>query len=325
MDSQNFTINNQQVTEWRYVFDQSVFWSLSSDLSKGTLTAFSVSDLFTSDSDYFVKFTYYPIRLDKFVALTPVSSITVGKKSNVSYTGFSIPQTPSYITLFSTTISRSFNNFLDYAPYTKIQLFVPYFNLVEIPPEVAYSGTLYGYVSLDFTNGSMTLYVYVGTKFVDSKTCKIGIDIALGKGNKQEQQRNNILQAITGIGSVVGLGVGVASGNPLITAGSVAMLTGNVTKYLQNNVDRLRSYNGGSGNRDMLAVDKTVKLIIERPYNVSQPTAHLRGRMMNRNASLSSLTGFTQIGEIHFEPKNYEIYNDEINEIVELLKTGVIL
>ena len=325
MESQEFSINRQQVSEWKYIFDQSVFWQFSSDLANGTTTGFSIADFFQSNSDYVVKFTYYPIRIEMFAdTIIGVDSIKIGKKS-LSYNAWGLSKVKNYIELFHVSPSRPFNNFLDFSPYTKISLIVPYFEKIDIQPELVYGTTLYGYVSVDFNNGSMTLYLYANSRFIDSRTCKIGIDVALGKGNKDEQMRNNVLQGITALGSAVGLGVGVYTGNPLITAGSVAMLTGNVTKALQNNVDRLTGYKGGSGSRDMLAVDKTIKLVYETPTNITQPNAHLRGRMMNANATLNTLTGFTQIGEIHFEPKGYDIYGDEISEIVELLKTGVVL
>ena len=114
MDSQNFTVNAQQISEWKYIFDQSTFWQFSSDLSDGTLTGFDVTDFFTSKSDYVVHFMYYPIRLDKFATLTTLTSMKIGKKT-ASYPCSSIPRMPSHITLFSTTVSRHFNNFLDYS------------------------------------------------------------------------------------------------------------------------------------------------------------------------------------------------------------------
>ena len=39
---------------------------------------------------------------------------------------------------------------------------------------------------------------------------------------------------------------------------------------------------------------------------------------------MSTLSGYVEIGEIHFDPKNADIYQDEITEIVELLQKGVI-
>ena len=40
--------------------------------------------------------------------------------------------------------------------------------------------------------------------------------------------------------------------------------------------------------------------------------------------SLNGIYGYIEIGEIHFNPMNRTIYQDEIQEIVSLLKGGVI-
>ena len=45
----------------------------------------------------------------------------------------------------------------------------------------------------------------------------------------------------------------------------------------------------------------------------------------NKYDLLSSFSGYTEFGEIHFDPKNNLISPDEISEIVTLLKDGVII
>ena len=47
----------------------------------------------------------------------------------------------------------------------------------------------------------------------------------------------------------------------------------------------------------------------------------------NKYVNIGSLTSnnYIEVGEIHFNPKGNEIYQDEISEIVALLKSGVIL
>ena len=51
---------------------------------------------------------------------------------------------------------------------------------------------------------------------------------------------------------------------------------------------------------------------------------HMQGYPANIYGTLSSFSGYVEVGEIHFDPMNADIYQDEITEIVELLQKGVI-
>ena len=51
----------------------------------------------------------------------------------------------------------------------------------------------------------------------------------------------------------------------------------------------------------------------------------LQGYPANYYTSLSSITGYTEIGDIQFNASNNDIYNVEIDEIIALLKSGVIM
>ena len=52
-----------------------------------------------------------------------------------------------------------------------------------------------------------------------------------------------------------------------------------------------------------------------------------QGKPYNNYVALSTLTNgyYIEIGDIQFDAKGYDIYNEEINEIVTLLQNGVIL
>ena len=333
MDIVKYNVYGQNVGEWRYVLDQSVAWSLLNDMIKGNLSGYSTSDLFQSNSDYVVKLSYFPFIIGNFSTLgASQSTLTLGKNT-FNYTCKPLITQTSSVQIAKFTLTETFNNFLDDEPYSTYTLHVPFFEPIKIP--FAYIKNFYEfqlYLSIDFNSGFATLYLMAqessgGTDYVlvSEKTSKVSIDVALGKSNKEEQQRNNMLQMISGIGSAVGLYLGVSSGNPLLTAGSVGMLTKNVTQAIANNVDRISSYHGSNGNRSSLCVDKRIYLIMEKPTNVNYPNASIKGKPCRKNLTLSSLSGYTEIGEIHFNPSDAEIFEDEISEINDLLRSGVIL
>lgn len=331
----NITSDLYTRSEKVYVLSDSTVNQFFTDLTNGTISGFGVANFFMQTSDYVTKLHYIPIDISKFAygGLHTGGSIILGNKTLTDYS-FDTPVVsgewlPS-IKLFETgTITRTLNNYLDYEPYTKIKIYVPYFETIDLPLELVYGKTVCGYVSLDVRTGRYVLYLYTNDGTVErlfaSRETNIAIEVSIGKTNAEEIKRNNVLQSISMIGSVIGLGVGAYSGNPLITAGSVGMLTKNVTQAINNNVNHLTSVKGGNANRTELSVDKHIYLIKEVPQNVRYPNYALKGGVCKKNLSLSGVTGYTEIGEIHFNPSNVEIFDDEINEIIDLLRSGVIL
>lgn len=330
MDDTNYGIHSMGwASERKYAMTGQDFSKFIADVLNGTIHSWSLSGLFQNDNDYLISYRYYPIDLDKFVNYgTYSTSFDVGQIS-VSYNNYPINTEKNYIKWFETTISREFGNFLDFEPYTKITLYCPYFESVQIPAtKLVYGNTITGYLSLDLRGGYLSLFVYCNNVLLAMRRCKIAIDIPMGKSNEQEQQRNNILQAIGLTSGLISTGTGIATGNPLAVVGGVSIASHEVMKAIANNVDRLVSYTGSNGATDGLCVDKTIRIVKERPITTESQSggyAHSYGLPLNRVMSLSSLTGFTRIGEIHFNPSNEEIYDDEVSEIVDLLQSGVIL
>lgn len=318
---------------WNYVFDFTGFYGFCNSLIDGTINSgsYAITNFFTSFSDYVVKAQIYPFSLDNFFDVTSVTSMYFGKTS--------ITQNGYYLTIngsgqgapikkwCSIALSRTFNNFLDFAPYTKIQLYLPFFDIIDLPLEKCYGYNIDVYLSIDQHTGKSTVWLvrYEDGLMIYTNSTKLSIDLPLGKTNAEEKERNNILQAVSGLGSAIGLAVGVYTGNPLVTAGSVGMLTKNVTSALNNNVDRLTSYKGGAESVDKWVCDKNIYLIAYRPQNIKYPDYHLKGAPNRTNDYLYNYSGYTEIGEIHFNPSGYDIYDDEISELTDLLRNGVIL
>ena len=105
----------------------------------------------------------------------------------------------------------------------------------------------------------------------------------------------------------------------------IALAGKTIINAMNDNVDRLVSYDGSQGDATMMAINKDIVGIYEMPQQVVYPSAHLVGKPCRQTLSLATLTGFTKVGEIHFDPQGEKIFQDEMDEIVNLLHAGVIL
>lgn len=333
MDNTVYLVNGTLPSRYHTCVDASTVSEFLRSVLNGTVTQFSLNSFFQQDSDYIAGVKFFPIDTDKFIGSSvSQNTIVVGSKlASTTNSVKSVVYWKNYVQLFSLSIARTYDNFLDFEPYTRIKLSIPYFGFIDIPTEYAYTGYLNGYVSIDFSSGKSMFYLYWGatsattTTLVTTKTVQLSIDVPLGKTNAEEQNRNKVLHGIqAGIsGGIIALGV--SAGNPLITGAGIAKAGQIVTNAFNDSLIRLTSYDGGDGNSSSLAVDKSVRRIVERPQQVVYPDAHLVGKPCRQTLALSGLTGFTKVGDIHFEPNGEPIYQDEMDEIVDLLHKGVIL
>lgn len=116
------------------------------------------------------------------------------------------------------------NNFLDYSPYTKLALYLPYAGTIDLDTQqvAAFSeistATLRVEFAIDFTSGTLTYFVRTdGGYLVAVKNIKVGVDMPVG-GNDNIQQSVNMLRstydnAKTLIGGTASLVVSAASKN----------------------------------------------------------------------------------------------------------------
>lgn len=321
MDSYLYGVNGAIPSRYHTCADFATISEFLLKILNGNVTNFALSSFFQENSDYISNINFFPIDVSKFIdsSITQNNVVIGNKLASTTNSVKQIVQWKTYVELFRITISRKFNNFLDFAPYTRIRLYIPYFDFIEIPNEYAYLGQLNGFISVDFSSGRATLYIMRGLMLVCSKTTQLSISIPIGKTNAEELNRNKVLHTIQ-----ASVGGGMIAGSDNKSKASINWLGSVITNSLNDNLLRLTSIQGGDGNTTILATDKTPRIIYEYPQNVFYPDAHAFGKPLQQSKPLNVLTGFTKIDDIHFDPMNEVIYQDEINEIVTLLKDGVI-
>lgn len=193
-----------------------------------------------------------------------------------------------------------YENFLDYAPYTGIQLHVPYYGLVDLPVDkvLDHDCKLIYYVDCNTGMARVQVKVYwknsstgstkTGRAVVWESDIKIGVDIPLSSTNFNAK----LVGMLESIGATA-LTAGLALAPGATTVGNVAA---NAVSCLQNAMAENNISKSGSftGNTSMLA-DRSVYLIYSRPiWSNNAQFNHDFGRKLNARRSLGSVSGFTK-------------------------------
>lgn len=195
-----------------------------------------------------------------------------------------------------------YENFLDYAPYTGIQLHVPYYGLVDLPVDkvLDHDCKLIYYVDCNTGMARVQVKVYwknkttgsnkTGRSVIWESDVKISVDIPLNSTNFNEKVANMIMGA--GATAMVGIGSLIPKTN--MTIGNTAA---NAVSCLQNAVNFNNNTNksGAFTSSTSMLADRSVYLIYSRPiWSNNAQFNHDFGRKLNDRRVLGSMSGFTK-------------------------------
>lgn len=204
------------------------------------------------------------------------------------------------------TLSPLFGNFMDYEPFTKISVYLPFIGLKELQPSQIYNKAITLEYIVDIITGTCKCIVKASGVQIADYDGSIGIDIPVTAGNRSQQELAYITSAIGVVGSAV--------------AGSAM---GVVDSALAGVQAGFHSQTSGSASPST-AVYQTMKpyFIIDRPaYTVPSSYGHTKGWVCNKNLTIGSLSGFTKCND-NIELSNINCTQQEIEEMRSILTSG---
>lgn len=294
----------------------------------------SADYLYNNPSEYLVSIRAYPFWMEKFFegigsyekfAIGPFSANTVNTKGKL----ISSQKPPVLIGEYY--VSRKYNNFMDYAPYTKITAYIPYISFVSLNVNEIMGKTIKFYAQVDFDNGLLQVWLECENVVIDSWETVIGVEISINRTNGSDWARNMYLWGIKSVTSTGGL-MGSASsksvdyGKSIKTGGDVG------TGFIGANQHHVYHGDLGSG-VNKLYNPTSIYLIysrekpVENGYDTTTGNdtyASLHGLPLNKPMWLTQLNGFTKVGTIHLNGFK-DALDSELSEIESLLRSGVIL
>lgn len=229
------------------------------------------------------------------------------------------------ISLGSLTVPTYFGNFLDYAPFTKIELYLPYIGFMSLDTNEVMGKTISIQYAVDYLTGQGTAFVMANGVMLLTAEGQIGVDVPIGGSNAAEVAKNNLVTGIGAAGGIVSTAAAAATGGAVAGAmvglKTLASTTAGVINGNQVHVSKGSIGNGANG----FYAPQNAYLIITRP-TPAEPNgyAHYYGRPSGKTKQLQQLTGYTVVDSVHVNNITTGTA-DEITEIERLLKNGVIL
>ena len=209
-------------------------------------------------------------------------------------------------------VNEYWGAYLDYDPYTKAEIYLPYIGTHALSVDDIMGKAVHVVYHVDILSGACAAYVKCGSSVLYTfiGQCSSSIPIT---GNDWTNVINGVLSIAGAVGSMVATGGAAA---PM----AAGMIASTAVNGLKPNVEKSGSMSGTGG---MLGV-QTPYLILTRPRQALPSKQNtFTGYPSFITSKLDSLSGYTEIEEIHLE--NIPGTEQEISEIENLLKRGVII
>ena len=227
----------------------------------------------------------------------------------------------------------------NYEPYCYHELYLPYYGWVQINGKDIVGKRILVYYSVNYQTGDAQVYVYSysSAKIIFTATCQLGIKIPISVSNAEENSvqrlQNGTNLALGVIGGAVATGIGIASANPVAIAGGVMSVTKSIAGAITGEQAIFDRVNGqvSSGNSGLYmpqAVQYKVsyKKMHEQSNVLNTEFFAINGYKVNQYANVYDLTGYTEIGNMHYYVVDQDyILKPEIDEIESLAREGIYL
>ena len=209
-------------------------------------------------------------------------------------------------TIGSIAINEHYHNFLDYAPYTNVILYLPYIGFKELDTTLVMNKTLQVIYTVDAITGGCLAQVYVNSVRLYEFTGNVGIDITITASNRAQVEAGYIQAGVGATASALGGNVGSA-----------------VTSLLNSATSQYHySSTGNPSPMCVASTNRTCYVIIDRPnYQNLKAFNHTRGRKCYLSKTIGKLHGFT-ICDSNIDLSGINATQSELEELKEILSSG---
>lgn len=217
----------------------------------------------------------------------------------------------------SLTLKEYWGSALDYSPYTRVEIFLPFIGVRTLKTEDVMKTTIAIKYYVDILTGDCIAFIKCGMSvlYTFNGNCKMTIPLSA----RSTDALQKILMA-TGL-AVAGGAVAVGGGAAATMQGGSLMLSGasNIATT-KINVSRSGDVSGSPG----IMGEYVPYLIIHRPaQSLAKDYNKFKGYTSNITSVLGNLSGYTEVEHVHLSVAGAT--DTELAEIEKLLKEGVII
>ena len=284
----------------------------------------AIGHIFTDPNEYIYYLRCYPfdITLLDTDPSRPKADVYFGHEQSNFKMHYLTADYKTSLNLGTFTISPVFNSYLDYAPFTKITIYLPYISFIELDTNEVMGRTLSVDYLFDLDNAEALVTISIidtpNPYVIRTERGKIGIDVPIGSSNMRDQIRNMVTSTI----GLVGGTLSITPSPKGFNASSIGISTAsksasNIFNALQSRYSKGTIANQGINN---ITMPQSIYIIREMNTIISDPKDY-KGKPVELTGTLSNYHGFTSIDSYNKEIDLSFATKEEADELKALLQT----
>lgn len=246
---------------------------------------------------------------------------------------------------FMVDLNLDINDFTDLTPYAQYQLYLPFYGFYELNVNEVRGHRLLIFYVVNFINNTAVVTLHDKTVGHDLFTApvQLGVELTKSTTNIREvldrQKANQMNLVLNSMSSVISLGLGVATGNPLAVVGGSMGLTKTIAGTIQNEMTNYKRAN-------IQLLDDLTNLVspieafiiktkpqLQYPFNDTK-FLNENGTMVNKwidSVYLNQYYGYIEFNDIIYKGNEtdntltdiIEPTTEELKELIDICKKGI--
>lgn len=269
----------------------------------------NITKMFNDPMDSIVSLSLAPIKPN----VSAQTTVEICKYAIDSVTGF--PLTSQYVSLDCGTviISPYWGNALDYAPYTKASIYLPFIGTQELNIDDVMNRTVGVIYNIDLLSGACACMITCDGSVMYNFSGNVISQIPVSGKNALEMYKS-VISAVTNTALAVGTG-----------AGGVALAGDVVSNGLSVMGSKMTVQRGGtiSATNGVLGVKFPYITILRANQSLPADFHYFKGYPSNISGKVSSFSGYTEVEYVHVTGINAT--ENELEMIERILKEGFII
>jgi hypothetical protein len=203
----------------------------------------------------------------------------------------------------SVSVTKQYNSFLDFAPYTKLMLYLPFYGVTELDCSVYMGRRLSVSYIIDVVVGSCLINVYANGILTNQFSSQVGVDIPITASNRAQVESAIVSNSLK---SIVTADIGGLADS---------LISGGFSKYHTQ-------VSGSPSSACGMYAYKNPMIIVDRPsYSEIVGYSHSVGRICLQHKQIRSLRGYTEMSD-SIDLTGIPATSTELEEIKNILTSG---
>lgn len=269
----------------------------------------NLTKMFNDPMDSIISLSLAPIK----PSVSAQTTVEICKYAIDSVTGFPLTSQYAILDCGTITIIPYWGNALDYAPYTKASIYLPFIGTQELNIDDVMNRTVGVIYNIDLLSGACACMITCDGSVMYNFSGNVISQIPVSGKNALEMYKS-VISAVTNTALAIGTG-----------AGGVALAGDVVSNGLSVMGSKMTVQRGGtiSATNGVLGVKFPYITILRANQSLPADFHYFKGYPSNISGKVSSFSGYTEVEYVHVAGINAT--ENELEMIEQILKEGFII